>query len=130
MKYSSTVRPSRKFALIGCGMMSPFGFATSPRMPAIWRNCMMFPLAPDRTIMSMGLKGSDCSVFCIASFTLSVATVQISISSDLRSSSVMTPFWYRFSTFAACSSKSARISFFSGGVLTSWRPIVSPARVA
>ena len=34
MKYSSTDRPSRKFDLIGRGMISPFGLATRPRMPA------------------------------------------------------------------------------------------------
>ena len=32
MKYSSTDRPSRKFDLIGRGMISPFGLATRPRM--------------------------------------------------------------------------------------------------
>jgi len=51
MKYSRTVRPSRKLALIGRGMISPFGFATRPRMPAIWRICMMFPRAPEYAIM-------------------------------------------------------------------------------
>ena len=34
MKYSSTDRPSRKFDLIGRGMISPFGLATRPRIPA------------------------------------------------------------------------------------------------
>ena len=33
MKYSSTDRPSRKFDLIGRGMISPLGLATRPRMP-------------------------------------------------------------------------------------------------
>ena len=51
MKYSSTDRPSRKFALIGRGMISPFGFATSPRIPAICRICIMFPRAPELTMM-------------------------------------------------------------------------------
>jgi hypothetical protein len=35
MKYSRTVRPSRKLVLIGRGMISPLGFATRPRIPAI-----------------------------------------------------------------------------------------------
>ena len=35
MKYSRTVRPSRKFDLMGRSMMSPFGLATRPRMAAI-----------------------------------------------------------------------------------------------
>ena len=51
MKYSSTVRPSRKLDLIGRGMISPFGLATSPRMPATWRICIAFPRAPELAIM-------------------------------------------------------------------------------
>jgi hypothetical protein len=51
MKYSSTDSPSRKFDLIGRGMISPFGLATRPRMPAICRICMMFPRAPELAIM-------------------------------------------------------------------------------
>jgi len=34
MKYCSTVSPSRKFAVMGVSMISPEGFAISPRMPA------------------------------------------------------------------------------------------------
>ncbi|SKV87911.1 Uncharacterised protein [Mycobacteroides abscessus subsp. abscessus] len=34
MKYSRTVRPSRKEDLIGRGMYSPFGLVTRPFMPA------------------------------------------------------------------------------------------------
>jgi hypothetical protein len=43
MKYSSTVRPSMKLALIGRSMISPFGLAMSPRMPANWRICLNEP---------------------------------------------------------------------------------------
>ena len=50
MKYSSTDRPSRKLALIGRGMISPFGLATRPRIPAIWRICIQLPRAPELTI--------------------------------------------------------------------------------
>ena len=50
MKNSSTDRPSRKFALIGRTMISPLGLATRPRMPAIWRICIMFPRAPEVTM--------------------------------------------------------------------------------
>ena len=46
----------------------------------------------------------------MASFTLSVASVQISISSWRRSSSVMTPLRYWVSTLSARASYSARIS--------------------
>jgi hypothetical protein len=79
MKYSSTERPSRKFDLIGRGMISPFGFATRPRMPASCRICMMFPRAPEFAIMKIGFVGVNCS--SMASLTSSVAWVQISISS-------------------------------------------------
>ena len=58
MKYSRTDRPSRKFDLIGRGMISPRGLATRPRMPAIWRTCITLPRAPDPTIMSTGLNFS------------------------------------------------------------------------
>ena len=53
-KYSSTDRPSRKFALIGRGMDSPFGLATRPRMPASCRTWVMLPAAPDFTIVGIG----------------------------------------------------------------------------
>ena len=66
MKYSSIARPSRKFDLIGRGIMSPRGLATRPRMPAIWRTCIMFPRAPEPTIMSMGLNFSALRSFSIA----------------------------------------------------------------
>src|ERR1051325_11289330 len=38
MKYSSTVRPSRKFERIGFSMMSPEGLAMRPRTPHTWRD--------------------------------------------------------------------------------------------
>ena len=89
MKYSSTDRPSRKFALIGRGMISPFGLATRPRMPAICRTCIMFPRAPEFTIMKTGFVVGKFS--SIASATSLVAWVQISMSSWRRSSSVIRP---------------------------------------
>ena len=79
MKYSSTDRPSRKFDLIGRGMISPLGLATRPRMPAIWRTCIQLPRAPELTIMETGLVFGKAS--CIASATSLVASVQISMSS-------------------------------------------------
>ena len=91
MKYSSTVRPSRKLARMGCGMMSPRGLDTRPRMPAIWLTWVMLPRAPERTIMSMGLNFSLLRTSSIDSLTRPVASVQISMSSWRRSSSVMTP---------------------------------------
>ena len=51
MKYSRTVRPSMKFALIGRSMISPFGLAMSPRMPASWRIWLNDPRAPELAIM-------------------------------------------------------------------------------
>ena len=66
----------------------------------------------------------------MASFTSSVAWVQISISSWRRSSSVMMPLRYWLSTFCARFSCSSRIFCLSGGTVTSSTPIVTPARVA
>ena len=40
-----------KFALIGRSMISPFGFAIRPRMPASWRSCANEPRAPELAIM-------------------------------------------------------------------------------
>ncbi len=47
MKYCNTVRPSRKFDVIGVSMISPDGFAIKPRMPASWRICCLLPRAPE-----------------------------------------------------------------------------------
>ena len=128
MKYSRTVRPSRKFALIGRGMISPFGLATSPRMPAICRICIMLPRAPELTMIQTGLvRGKLAS---ISRATSLVALVQISISSCRRSSSVMTPRWYCFSILSASFSYRSRISCLRGGVTTSSIAMVTPARVA
>ena len=129
MKYSSTDRPSRKLLLIGRGMISPRGFATRPRMPAIWRTCMTFPRAPEPTIISMGLNCFATSSTCMASVTWLVASVQISISFWRRSSSVMMPRSYCCSTFSASFSCLSRISGFAAGVRTSAIEIVRPARV-
>ena len=55
MKYSSTVRPSRNEDLIGRGMNSPFGLVTRPFMPASVRVWVKLPVAPDFTIVMIGL---------------------------------------------------------------------------
>ena len=57
MKYSSTVRPSRNEDLIGRGMNSPFGLVTRPFMPASVRVWVKLPVAPDVTIVMIGLSG-------------------------------------------------------------------------
>ena len=101
MKYSSIDSPSRKLRLIGRGIMSPRGLATRPRMPAIWRTCIMFPRAPEPTIMSMGLNCSALRLFSMAVRTSSVASVQISTSFWRRSPSVMMPRRNCFSTLSA-----------------------------
>ena len=81
-----------KFALIGRSMISPFGFAMRPRMPASWRICLNEPRAPELAIMKIGF--SSKSVSSMASATVSVASVQISTIRSLRSSSVIRPCWY------------------------------------
>ncbi len=55
MKYSSTVRPSRKEDLIGRGMNSPLGLVTRPFMPASVLVWVKLPVAPDSTIVMIGL---------------------------------------------------------------------------
>ena len=70
-------------------------------MPAIWRTCIMFPRAPEPTIMSMGLNCSLLELASIAARTFSVALVQISTSFWRRSPSVMMPLKNWSSTFSA-----------------------------
>ena len=103
MKYSSIDRPSRKFDLIGRGIMSPRGLATRPRMPAIWRICIMFPRAPEPHhhvdgVERVGLRGL---LHRAGAGPRSVASVQISTSFWRRSPSVMMPRRNWFSTFSA-----------------------------
>mgnify|MGYP007099127599 CR=1 FL=1 len=47
----STLRPSRKLAVIGVSMIEPSGLAIRPRMPASWRICAAEPRAPESAIM-------------------------------------------------------------------------------
>jgi hypothetical protein len=70
-------------------------------MPAIWRTCIMFPRAPEPTIMSIGLNCSACRARSMAARTSSVAFVQISTSFWRRSPSVMMPRRNWVSTFSA-----------------------------
>ena len=51
MKYSSTLRPSRKLDLMGISMVRPAVLAIRPRMPASWRICFIEPRAPEVAIM-------------------------------------------------------------------------------
>ena len=78
-----------KLALIGRSMISPFGFAIRPRMPASWRICLNEPRAPELAIMNTGFSSSRFA--CIASATLSVASVQMLTIVSRRSSSVIRP---------------------------------------
>ena len=91
---------------------------------------MMFPRAPDPTIMSMGLNFSPRISSCIASRTRAVASLQTSISFWRRSSSVMTPRSYWPSTFSASASNFSRRLALLAGVFTSAIEIVRPDRVA
>ena len=117
-----------KFALTGRSMISPFGLAMRPRMPASWRICLKLPRAPDVAIMKMGFVFRIC--FIISSATSSVARPQISTTFSLRSPSVIRPCCQRSWIFSTCSSKPARISPLRGGVTMSFLETVTPARVA
>ena len=81
-----------KLALIGRSMISPFGLAIRPRMPASWRICLNEPRAPELAIMKIGLRW--CRLSCIAWPTSSVAEVHFSTTASLRSSSVIRPMSY------------------------------------
>ncbi|SIM41642.1 Uncharacterised protein [Mycobacteroides abscessus subsp. abscessus] len=73
-------------------MISPLVLDTSPRMPAIWRTCIQLPRAPEETIRLMVFSPVRFSI--IAAATSSVALVQMSISSERRSSSSIRPMSY------------------------------------
>ena len=47
-----------KLDLIGRSMISPFGFAIRPRIPASCRICEKEPRAPELAIMKIGLSSS------------------------------------------------------------------------
>ena len=81
-----------KLALIGRSMISPFGLAIRPRMPASWRICLNEPRAPELAIMKMGFSWSRFS--SIASATSSVASVHLSTTASWRSSWVIRPMSY------------------------------------
>ena len=128
MKYSNTVRPSRKFALMGSSMIRPDGSVISPRIPASWRICWMLPRAPDWAIMYSGLKGVN--VLSMARVIASVASVQTSTVFRYRSSLVMRPRRYWVSIASTSLSALARISSFSLGITMSLSAIPLPLTVA
>ncbi len=61
IKYCSTLKPSRKLAVIGVSIMEPSGRAIKPRIPASWRIWAAEPLAPESAIMYTELKESCCT---------------------------------------------------------------------
>ena len=91
-----------KLALMGREMISPFGSAMSPRIPASWRIWLNDPRAPELAIMKIGFVLSRLSI--IRSATASVASVQIATMRSSRSSSVIRPRSYSFPTFVTRSS--------------------------
>ena len=124
MKYSSTDRPSMKLDLIGRSMISPFGFAMRPRIPASWRICLNDPRAPELAIMYTGFSSSRLRF--IASPTSSVALFQSDTTCSWRSSSVMRPRSYERCALPTCSSYPVRICSLSGGIWMSFFEIVTP----
>ena len=80
MKYCNTVRPSRKFEVIGVSMISPEGLAIKPRMPASWRICCLLPRAPESAMMYTGLKfRPSCSE---SSISANISSAIFSVTSD------------------------------------------------
>ena len=99
-----------KLALIGRSMISPFGFAIRPRIPASWRIWLNDPRAPELAIMKIEFVSWRFSF--MASATSSVACVHSAMTRSLRSSSVIRPRSYSRSTLATFASYEARISSF------------------
>ena len=87
MKYCSTFRPSRKFAVIGVSMIEPSGFAIRPRMPASCRICATEPRAPESAIMKMELNESCLTSLpsrSVTSMVPSCAIIAFAMSSPAR----------------------------------------------
>src|SRR4029450_12612616 len=57
LKYSSTLKPSLKFEMIGVSMISPDGLVIRPRMPASRFICVVDPRAPECPIIHTELTG-------------------------------------------------------------------------
>ncbi len=150
MKYCSTERPSRKLAVIGVSMISPDGFAISPRMPASWRIWSLLPRAPESAIMKTGLNpsirmgrpslskrglpsSSISGAFFMASIislaTSSVALAQMSTTLLYFSPWVMRPSVYCRPISVTCSSARFRISHFFSGMIMASIEMESPPRV-
>ena len=117
-----------KLALIGRSMISPFGLAIRPRIPASWRICLNDPRAPELAIMKIGLSVSRFAI--IASATSSVAAFHCSTTASWRSSWVISPSSYWPVISPTRWSYLSRICCFSGGTTTSFLEIVIPAWVA
>ena len=109
-----------KFAFTGRSMMSPFGLAIRPRMPASWRICLNEPRAPELAIMKIGFRTSR--FWTIASATTSVHSFHCSTTASWRSSCVMSPMSYWLVSSATFSSYSLTIAPLSAGSRRrSWR---------
>ena len=74
-----------KLALIGRSMISPFGFAIRPRMPASWRICENEPRAPESAIIEIGFSSSRFSTHAPCA-TSSVARSHSPVTASWRSS--------------------------------------------
>ena len=81
-----------KLALIGRSMISPFGLAIRPRMPASWRICLNEPRAPELAIMKMGFSVVEVVLHRLAD--LVGGGVHFSTTASLRSSSEIRPMSY------------------------------------
>ena len=86
LKYSSTVSPSLKLEMMGCSMISPDGFAISPRMPANWRICAGEPRAPECDIIHTLLVGTPASCLEISRI---IADATSSVQRDQASTTLL-----------------------------------------
>ena len=77
-----------KLALIGRSMISPFGLAIRPRMPASWRICLNEPRAPELAIMKIGFSSWRLSSIALRDL-LGGLVPAASVTASWRSSAVM-----------------------------------------
>ena len=106
-------------------MILPDGAAISPLIPANCLICALEPLAPESAIMNIGLNLSILSISALA--TSSVVLVQVAITLSYLSSSDMNPLLYIFSILSTVASASAsKVYLASGTTISDAATVIAP----
>src|SRR5438128_2522218 len=121
MKYCCTVKPSRKFAVMGASIISPEGFAIKPRIPANCRICCFEPRAPESTINRIGF--NPWLAFSARSISLNIMSEIFSVTSHQRPTTL---FQRSPSVIAPPMSYRSADRYIAGEWLTAFQPHRNP----